>query len=86
MFGCCRAPAPPYSCVHSATHATPEIPVILTPSALWTCLIHPDALLLVGVLIGWRLLTAAGGGPTWTACRSLGLLGMVSLGGRGDVL
>ncbi|KAF4076290.1 hypothetical protein AMELA_G00212680 [Ameiurus melas] len=33
------------------THDSPEIPVILTPSALWTCLIHPDALLLVGVLI-----------------------------------
>lgn len=33
--------------------ATPEIPLILLSSALQTCLIHPDALFIVGILITW---------------------------------
>lgn len=42
-----------------STHTTPEIPAIMTPSALQTFLILPDALLLVGVLITCRSLSTA---------------------------
>lgn len=41
------------------SHAVNAVPMALTSSALWTCLVHPDALFLVGVLITRTTLTAA---------------------------
>lgn len=52
-------------CVSLSKHTTPEIPVILTPPALWIYPIHPDALRPVGVLIIWKPL--AWDVPIWTA-------------------
>lgn len=50
-------------------HITPEIPVILTTSALQTCPIHLGALVLVGVLITLLLLrTVPYGQPKDTLC------------------
>lgn len=42
--------------------------VCLTPSALRTCLIHPDAHILVGILIIWKLTTAEDGTWPWNCC------------------
>ncbi|KAK3507349.1 hypothetical protein QTP70_014828, partial [Hemibagrus guttatus] len=54
--------------------ALEEISVFLTPSALRTCLIHPDALLLVAVIITWKPFGAAMDIPTQTIWRNMGLL------------
>lgn len=54
------------------SHATPEIPVILTSFALETCLIHHDALVLVGVVINSPLLRMAPyGQPKGTLCTAV---------------
>lgn len=41
------------------THAPPEIRLIMTLSPLQTCLMHPDSILLVRVLITWKPLIPA---------------------------
>lgn len=53
-----------YLLLCQASYVTPKIPLILTASALETCLIHPDALLMVWVSITWRPLTTAEDGIT----------------------
>ena len=71
---------------YRATHDAPEIPAILTPSALRTCLIHPDVLLLAGVLISWRSHAAAEDVPHGAVWRSLRLLRTVPLKHHKDAL